>query len=330
MLDRLLGLASAASFLVGALAGPAEPHATVDLTFADPAIVESSGLVVRDGLFVTVNDSGDRGRVFVVDRSGETVGTTSWAKEPEDVEALAPAGPGSVWVGDIGDNGASRDSIEVLRVPYGRGERTVEPPAYTLVYPDGAHDAETLLAHPRTGQLFVVTKNIFGGTLYAAPRELSTERPNRLRAVADSLAFVTDGAFLPDGRHYLLRDYGAAAVYTFPGHDRVASFRLPSQQQGEGIAVAPDGSVHVSTEGQFSKVLRIELPAGVEQALQAPPAEPSTAPSTGSSPGEGPGGGGGPGGEDRDPVWPWVAGGVVAAGFVGVIARLLTRHGAAA
>ena len=206
MLDRILGLASAAAFLAGSLAGPAEPHASIDLTFADPAIVESSGLVVRDGLFVTVNDSGDRGRVFVVDRSGATVGTTSWAEAPEDVEALAPAGPGSVWVGDIGDNGASRDSIEVLRVPYGRGDRTVEPTTYTLVYPDGAHDAETLLAHPRTGQLFVITKNLFGGTVYAAPRELSTGHPNRLRAVADSLAIVTDGAFLPDGRHYLVRD----------------------------------------------------------------------------------------------------------------------------
>ena len=326
MLDRVLGLASAASFLVGSLTGPAEPHATVDLTFADPAIVESSGLVVRDGLFVTVNDSGDRGRVFVVDRSGETVGTTSWAAEPEDVEALAPAGPGSVWVADIGDNGASRDAVEVLRVPYGRGDRTVEPPAYTLVYPDGAHDAETLLAHPRTGQLFVVTKNLFGGTLYAAPRRLSTERPNRLRAVADSLAFVTDGAFLPDGRHYLLRDYGAAAVYTFPGHDRVASWRLPSQQQGEGIAVAPDGSVHISTEGQFSDVLRLDLPAEVERVLQPPPEPPATP--AASPPVAGPGPGADAGGDD--PWWPWLLGGAAAAGFVALIARLLTRHGAAA
>ena len=43
--------------------------------FQDPEIVESSGLVVRDGLAVTTNDSGDDGRVFVVDvESGETVG----------------------------------------------------------------------------------------------------------------------------------------------------------------------------------------------------------------------------------------------------------------
>ncbi len=324
MLDRLLGLASAVSFAVGSLAGPADPDSTVDLTFDDPAIVESSGLVVRDGLFVTTNDSGDRGRIFVVDRTGATVGTTSWAEAPRDVEALAPAGDHEVWVADIGDNGGSRASIEVLRVPFGRGDRTVEPAAYTLVYPDGARDAETLLAQPRTGQLFVVSKNLFGGTVYAAPRQLSTDRPNRLRAVADSLSFATDGSFFPDGRHYVLRDYGAAAVYTFPGHEKVASFGLPSQRQGEGIAVAGDGSVHVSTEGQFTDVLEVALPAQVRTALQ-PPAPTATAP-----PSPEPARDDDRGGQDNGPPWPWLLGGAVGLGFVVIAARLLLRHGAAA
>jgi len=330
MLDRVLGLASAVSLAIGSLAGPTDPGSSVDLRFADPAIVESSGLVVAGGLFVTVNDSGDGGRIFVVDDSGETVGTSSWPGDPVDVEALAPAGPRAVWVGDIGDNGADRDSVEVLRVPFGRGDRTVDPATYTLVYPDHGHDAETLLAHPRTGQLFVVTKSIFGGTVYAAPRRLSTEHPNRLRTVADSLAIATDGAFLPDGRHYLVRDYGSAAVYTFPGHDRVASFRLPDQRQGEGLAVAPDGSVHVSTEGQHSAVLDVDLPPAVVKALRPPAPAPSDAPSgspwepaasDASEPGQDDGGA---------PRWPWVLGGVLVLGFVGGVARLLTRHGAAA
>jgi len=228
-----------------------------DFTFQDPAIVESSGLVVRDGLFVTVNDSGDSARIFTVDRSGETVGTTSWPAEPTDTEALAPAGPHAVWVGDTGDNNEVRSSITVLQVPFGPGDRTVDPTAYELVYPDGAHDAETLLAHPRTGQLFVVTKDIFGGTMYAAPRHLSADGPNELEAVVDTMGFATDGSFFPDGHHYVLRDYGTAAIYSFPGHERLSSFRLPSQRQGEGIAVAEDGSVHVNTEGQYSEVLQV-------------------------------------------------------------------------
>ena len=226
-----------------------------DFTFQDPAIVESSGLVVGDGLFVTTNDSGDTGRVFTVDATGRTVGVTSWSLPPTDVEALAPAGPGEVWVGDIGDNTASRPSVTVVRVPFGPGDRTVTPPAYQLVYPDGPHDAEALLAAP-DGRLLVVSKELFGGTVYAAPKRLSASGPNQLAKVTRTMGVVTDGAFFPDGRHYVLRDYGTAAVYTYPGNRKVGSFRLPDQPQGEGIAVDGDGWVHVSSEGLHSQVLR--------------------------------------------------------------------------
>ena len=269
MIDRVLALASLVPFVIGAASGPDDPAYSVDFSYRDQAIVEASGLVVRDGLFVTVNDSGDGGRIFTVDGSGETVGTTSWADEPTDTEALAPAGDGEVWVGDIGDNPGSRASITVLKVPFGRGDRTVTPEAYELVYPDGAHDAEALLAQPRTGQLFVVTKDIFGGTMYAAPRDLSADGPNELTPVVDTKGFVTDGSFFPDGRSYVLRDYGTAAIYSFPDHERLASFRLPSQQQGEGIAVAEDGSVHINTEGQFSDVLQASTVTAWSAASQA-------------------------------------------------------------
>ncbi|MGY2700466.1 hypothetical protein [Nocardioides sp. HB32] len=227
-----------------------------DFAWQDPAIVESSGLVVSDGLFVTVNDSGDTGRVFTVDAAGTTVGVTSWPGEPTDAEALAPAGPSEVWVGDIGDNTASRSSVTVMRVPFGPGDRTVTPPAYSLVYPDGPHDAEALLAAP-DGRLLVVSKELLGGAVYAAPQHLSATGPNELQKVTRTMGFVTDGAFFPDGRHYVLRDYGTAAVYTYPRNVRVASFRLPDQQQGEGIAVDEDGWVHVSSEGEHSDVLRV-------------------------------------------------------------------------
>lgn len=256
MIDRALAVVSLVPFVIGATSGPEDPTYSVDVTYQDQAIVEASGLVVRDGFFVTVNDSGDGGRIFTVDGSGRTVGTTSWADDPIDTEALAPAGDGEVWVGDIGDNPGVRSSIAVLKVSYGPGDRAVTPESYELVYPDGAHDAETLLAQPRTGQLFVVTKDVFGGTMYAAPRELSADGPNELTAVVDTSGFVTDGSFFPDGHSYVLRDYGNAAIYSFPDHERLASFRLPSQQQGEGISVAEDGSVHLNTEGQFSDVLQ--------------------------------------------------------------------------
>ena len=71
---------------------------------------------------------------------------------------------------------------------------------------------------------------------------------------------VTDGAFFPDGRRVLLRTYGTASAYTFPGFAPLGTVRLPSQPQGEGVSVAQDGRVLVSSEGVRSPVLQVTLP----------------------------------------------------------------------
>jgi hypothetical protein len=262
----LLLILLAAPFVIGATAGPGERDATEVFRFADPAIVESSGLVVDDGLFVTTNDSGDRGRVFTVDDTGRTVGVTSWSDDPTDVEALAPAGPGEVWVGDIGDNAGARSSVSVTKVPVGAGDRTVDVPSYDLVYPDGARDAEALLVNPVTGRLYIASKIVFGGTLYEAPAELDPDADNLLRAVGDVGGIVTDGGFFPDGRHVVLRDYSNATVYTFPGLAPVGDLDLPGQRQGEGLAVDGD-QLYVSTEGLRTTVHRVGLSERLEQAM---------------------------------------------------------------
>lgn len=249
-------------FLIGAATG-ARAAPDPAFRFTDPDIVESSGLVVVDApadLIVTTNDSGDSGRVFTVDPgTGSTVGVTSWSPAPVDVEALAPAGQEHVWVGDIGDNQHVRSSVEVLRVPVGRGRTTALPETYELVYPDGAQDAEALLAHPLTGRLFVVTKGVFAGTAYAAPARLRPDRPNRLAPVAQAPGLVTDAAFLPGGGAVVMRTYTSAFVVDFPAWAPVTSWELPDQDQGEGVAV--DGAeLLISTEGVRSEVLRVPLP----------------------------------------------------------------------
>lgn len=335
-MERVLALLAAVPFgigfavgVVGGDAGAAEPD-TVAFTFADDEIVESSGLVARDGLVVTVNDSGDGNRVFTVDpATGRTVGVTRWQGEADDIEALAPAqhaseqsGAGEVWVGDIGDNAGQRAEVEVARVPFGRGHRTVEAPTYDLVYPDGPHDAETLLVHPVTGRLYVVAKE-FIGRLYAAPERLEEQAPNRLTPVDEVLGIATDGAFLPDGRHLVLRNYGQAAFYTWPGLERVALVDLPAQQQGEGIAVSEEGGVLISSEGVHTDVLRVPMPRAVAEAA---PADATTAPSASSTPGptelpaQPPSA---PVVAEERSVWPWALGGVAGAVIIVVLLRSL-------
>lgn len=258
-------------FVIGTAVGLNPESGDEVLAFQDPAIVESSGLVALDGgLFVTTNDSGDSARVFTVDDDGETVGVTTWASTADDVEALAPAGDGEVWVGDIGDNPGEREEISVARVPIGPGDRDAEVATYSLDYPDGPRDAEALLAHPVTGRLYVVSKVVFGGTMYEAPERLQTGSPNRLRAMADVTGLVTDGAFFPDGRHVVLRTYTKALVYSFPDLTLLGEIDLPGQRQGEGIAVRDDESLFLSSEGVNAPLLRVEVPDEIRDAMAAP------------------------------------------------------------
>ena len=329
----LAGLAVAAPFLLGLATVPssplpqqAPPGDVLDsprghqvFRFADPAITEASALVVQDGLFLTVNDSGDSGRVFAVDRSGATVGVSRWSDSPTDVEALAPAGPGFVWVGDLGDNLGSRDDVEIARVPVGRGDRTVRATTYPLTYSRGPTDAETLLRDPATGRLYVATKNLFGGRLYAVPERLSAAGPNLMRPVGRVLPFATDGSFFPDGRHLVVRSYGTATVYDWPSLDRVGSFTLPTQRQGEGIAVGPDDTLYLSSEGVRAPVVVTRVPAKIRRAMAAATASASASSAPGdrvSDPSE-------PTDAVSHDAWPWVLGGLLGLGVLLVLLRAL-------
>ncbi len=348
--DRFLAVGVALPFLLGigyaTLANGDPPPREVVVRLTDPAIVESSGLVARDGLLVTANDSGDVGRTFVVDDQGRTVGHSTFG-ESTDVEALAPIGE-DVLVGDIGDNAGARDTVSLLRVPVARDETSVDPAtAVRLVYPDGPQDAETLMVDPVSGDVLVADKVLFGaGTLYQVPPTAVPDRvgaaaptnPVRLREVGTVRGLATDGAFFPDGRHLVVRDYSAATVYTYPDLTEVGTVDLPRQPQGEGIAVEQvdgDYRVLISSEGVGSEVLEVALPPALARAVA--PEEPA-ATAAPAAPGE-PGGGSSPGAsgpgaeapvpfdpqqaETTRPVLPFLAGGVLLTVVLVVLLRSL-------
>ncbi len=260
--EVMTAVAVAVPFGLGVSAAGGADNSEQVFRFEDPAIVESSGLVVLpDGRFVTVNDSGDEARVFTVDpETGRTVGVTRWEGPAEDVEALAPTRAGQVLVGDIGDNREARSSITVVAVPVGEGDRDVPGERLTLTYPDGPADAEALLTDPRRGRLVVVTKDVLGGTVYVVPARARPGDRAELEPVGAAPPLVTDGAFFPDGRHLVLRNYGRAVIYSWPELESVGGFDLPPQQQGEGIAVDQANRVYVSSEGLRAPVLEVELP----------------------------------------------------------------------
>jgi len=249
------------------------------LEIQDPALVESSGLAVsavHDDVLWTHADGGSAAEVRAVDGAGETVAViTLVGIDPYDPEALAPGvdevGQPALFLGDVGDNLEQRPDVSVFRFtePSRLVKQSVEATWFRFTYPDGPHDAEALLVHPRTGRMLIATKDAFGGGLYRAPLDPVTadDGSNRLVRIADLPSLVTDGAYLPDGR-FALRTYGSVFVYDRPGH-QVATATLPLQPQGESIAADGDRLL-VGSEGPQSAVYQVPVPDAAPNASTRP------------------------------------------------------------
>lgn len=160
----------------------------------NPDLKEISGLVASsknpDVVWVH-NDSGDTARIFAVDaKTGATLGTytLSGAKavDWEDID-IGPGpvqGQSYIYVGDIGDNGLSRSSVTVYRVPEPVVTGTASRPTkatlsgvdtFNLKYPDGPHNAESLIVDPKSGEMVIIDKTSSGTpTIYEAPGGLAS------------------------------------------------------------------------------------------------------------------------------------------------------------
>lgn len=263
----------------------------------NPSINESSGLAAsrtNTNIYWTHNDSGDGPLVYAFDEKGESRGVFRVAgAQARDWEDMA-VGPGPkrgqsyLYLGDIGDNGKQRSEIVVYRVPEPKliaadrdssksNPRTSEASeAIRLRYPDGKFDAETLMVHPTSGNLYIVTKVMLkNATVYEAPAPLVAGRVITMKRIGDikvpSLlgGALTSGSISPDGRRVALCDYlqGYEAVLPPASNDFNAiwkqtftAFRLGQREQGEAITYRADGKALLATsEGKSPPLIQVEL-----------------------------------------------------------------------
>lgn len=255
----------------------------------DAAIDESSGLVASrrsPRVLWTHNDSGDGPLIYCLRVDGAACGawevTGAQARDWEDI-AVGPGpvpGESYLYVGDIGDNARERDAVTVYRFPEPQGESSAGAPttspadAIRLAYPNGAHDAETLLVHPITGDLYIVTKEVTSG-VYRAAAPLDASEITTLERVAKFSIFATlsdrtGGDISPDGRRVAIATYGGWYELVLPAHVDSGSFEViwdmtptrigtASTGQTEAIAYGSDGeTVYMTSEGKHTAILHAE------------------------------------------------------------------------
>jgi hypothetical protein len=250
-------------------------------TLAAPALVELSGLVASErnpGAYYAENDSGNAPSVFALDETGKDLGeyqligatNIDW----EDI-ARGPCPAGScVYVGDIGDNSESRDDYALYRFSEPKtldaGRHPVTFDKFPFVYPDGSHNAETLLLDPTTGETLVVTKVKSGkSSIYAFPLPLTVDKQVTLIKKGkiqppDGSNRFTGGDVHPTSRGVLLRTYSRLFFYSKDPNQSVVDALLDSapcsipvgdDKQGEAVAWKLDGSGYLtSSEGKFAPI----------------------------------------------------------------------------
>ncbi|HYH87570.1 MAG TPA: hypothetical protein VEX60_19095 [Pyrinomonadaceae bacterium] len=261
------------------------------------AVKESSGIAASrtsPGVFWTHNDSGDGSFVYAFDREGRSRGV--WRVEgarAHDWEDIA-CGPGPVrgvsyiYIGDIGDNGGKREGIVVYRFAEPSIEAvaddakrktplaTVNAEALHLKYPDGSHNAEALMVHPVSGDIYVVTKGAREAGVYkmsASAAEVGTlTRVATIRGPGFFGVLITGGDISPDGRRIALCDYATGYELRLPdgagqNFDDIWKqtplvVSLGARMQGEAVCYRPDGAALLATsEGLPTPLIEVTLPA---------------------------------------------------------------------
>ena len=178
------------------------------------------------------NDSGGEARVWAFNTQGTHLGIYNLADaNNNDWEDMA-IGPGPVnevdylYVGDLGDNSGSRVYITVYRVaePVVDSQQLpiettlTDVDTITLVYPDGARNAETLMVDPVTKDIYIISKEKSFSRMYRASYPQSTITATMMEYKYQfSLKKASGGGISLDGGMIIVRnDKDEASIWLRP------------------------------------------------------------------------------------------------------------------
>jgi len=275
------------------LTSPYESPVVAGLIETDE-IRESSGLSASEcqDVLWTHNDSGNDAMIYAMSTEGRHLG--AWRVEGAqnlDWESIAgyrdPNGRCFLLLGDIGDNDEVRSEVELYRVaePTASTETArsnsasplLTEPAQSMkfTYPNGSNDAETLLVHPWTGDIYVVTKKKSGpaGVFRMQPAfgtgtAVMSEKVIDVSVPSEPVGHLTGGSISPDGRRVMLCDLEGGYELVLPEgvtdpaavwQQQAVAVDLGDRKQGEGVSYGRDGlTLYASSEKKNSPLYVIK------------------------------------------------------------------------
>jgi DNA-binding beta-propeller fold protein YncE len=260
---------------------------------SSPVLNEVSGVAVsqrHQNILYVHNDSGDSSRFFAINTEGKLI-TTYYFKaklngfagvlDCEDIAVGAGSEKGQsyIYLADIGDNLGWRSTLQVYRFK----EPALQPRADTLTaailnltYPNGKHDAETILIDPMDKLICIISKREDSVGVYTCALNFKNN-DNVVLQQKCKLHFdnkgkknwIVSGAISADGTQVLLKSLEHVyywkrldnePIYKTLQRNPIIQTAFVSHGQEEGIAFSPDGnSYYVTAEGAGSAIFYYRL-----------------------------------------------------------------------
>ncbi len=163
-------------------------------------INEASGLQASSkypGTLYHINDSGGGNFFYISDMKGDRTqkirieGEFSKQSDFEDISVGKCFDKTCLFIGDIGDNRARKDYVEIIIVPELEQYGTFVKPLkrVKIRYPDGPHNAEGMAVYPN-GDIYIITKEenlreleAYPAKIYKLPAQTWQDEANKIKTV---------------------------------------------------------------------------------------------------------------------------------------------------
>lgn len=225
----------------------------------DERLQEASGLAVsfiNPGHLWTHNDSGGEPALYLINEQADIVMTanlnSATNRDWEDI-TISRDGSGILYIGDIGDNRAVRESLTIYSIVEPKLDsiesRSASFEQMVIQYEEGPRDSETLMVDPFTKNLILLTKREDNILIYSFPFKAGTRQTLKAKGKMP-LTQLTAGDITSNG-DVLIKNYNQ--LFYLENKDKTPIVQLllngemklinyEREKQGEALTWSEDGN----------------------------------------------------------------------------------------